>query len=55
MSADHRYEERPCFRCDRGTILHADDPMARPKRTPCPHCKGTGHVTVYLYPKLKRA
>jgi hypothetical protein len=46
------YEERPCFACNSGMILHAERPMDRPKRKPCPKCGGTGFVAVYLYPRL---
>lgn len=52
MSVPLGYEERPCWRCDRGRILHADDPMAPPVWTRCQHCTGTGTVTVFVYPKL---
>lgn len=48
------YAERPCFACDRGTILVCERPMDRPKRKPCPKCGGTGFVAVYLYPPLRK-
>jgi len=54
MAAPEGYEARVCFHCDRGRVLHADDPMARPVWTRCQHCGGTGTVTVFLYPKLSR-
>ncbi len=49
------YAERPCFACDRGTILVCERPMDRPKRKPCPKCGGTGFVAVYLYPARKES
>lgn len=53
MSVEKRYEERPCFRCDRGRILHATSPTARPRWKPCPYCEGTGVALVFLYPSAR--
>lgn len=54
MGAPQGYEERVCWRCDRGRVLHAAGPMDRPVWTRCAHCGGTGTVTVFLYPRRRR-
>lgn len=53
MSTENTHETRPCFRCQRGRVLHSDDPMSRPRWTTCQHCGGTGYVTVYVYPNAR--
>jgi len=55
MSAPDGYEERVCWRCDRGRVLHADDPMARPVWTRCQHCNGSGVVWAFVYPQVRKA
>jgi hypothetical protein len=47
------YEERPCWRCDRGHVLRADHPLARPVWTRCRSCSGSGRVKVYVYPRRR--
>ncbi len=54
MAAPQGYEERVCWKCERGRVLHADDPMSRPVWSRCQHCNGTGVVWAYLYPRLGR-
>ncbi len=47
------YGERDCWRCDRGKVYVAPDPLrGTPGRwTDCSECSGTGRARVFLYPK----
>ena len=48
------YEERVCYRCDRGRILHAAGPMERPVWSQCQHCGGSGVVRAFVYPGVRK-
>ncbi len=48
-----RYEVRECGRCFDGRVHEAGDPTVV-RTVPCPTCRGTDKVSVYLYPKRKR-
>jgi hypothetical protein len=54
VNAPEGYEQRTCFRCDRGRILHAAGPMERPTWSDCQHCGGTGVVWAFVYPQVRR-
>lgn len=45
------YVERECRRCLRGRV-HVGPPTEL-ETEPCPDCRGTGKVLVFVYPKPK--
>jgi hypothetical protein len=49
------HEQRVCYRCDRGRILHASGPMQRPVWSDCQHCGGTGVVWAFVYPGVRKS
>ena len=47
------YEERECWRCDRGRVYQPTSPRDGVVGgwVPCPNCRGTGKAIVFLYAK----
>ncbi len=48
------YEERECWRCDRGRVYRLSSLLegAQNERwVPCPSCEGTQRVVVFVYAK----
>jgi hypothetical protein len=48
------YEERECWRCDRGRVYQSPSLLDSPhagRWVPCPSCEGTRKAVVFVYPK----
>ena len=55
--SDLTYEERECWRCDRGRVYQLSyllEGVQSERWVPCPSCNGTQRAVVFVYAKKQR-